>query len=189
MTRGEALKTAASAKMVAGCHEALHRLPIALTVADLNLPDAPIVVANAGFCTLSGFGEADVLGRNCRFLQGPHDNTEARAHLRHAISQRRSLQTILINRRADGRDFHNLLAIKPVISVTHGIALVIGAQFDLRASELPMSYPAGPHQSDEDVLPHLDEARRTALATRRIMLDVAMTSVQRVLTETTSRGH
>ena len=65
------------------------RMPIVLT--DPNLPDNPIVFANRAFQDLSGHTEEEVLGRNCRFLQGAHTDREAVAELREAVNEHRAV--------------------------------------------------------------------------------------------------
>ncbi len=62
------------------------RMPMILT--DPNLPDNPIVFANRAFQDLTGYTEEEVLGRNCRFLQGAHTDREAVAELRPGLSDR-----------------------------------------------------------------------------------------------------
>lgn len=45
--------------------------PIASVISNPRLPDNPIIAVNSAFCSLTGYGPEDVLGRNCRFLAGP----------------------------------------------------------------------------------------------------------------------
>lgn len=40
-----------------------------ITIADCSLPDMPLIYANQGFVEITGCPVADVLGKNCRFLQ------------------------------------------------------------------------------------------------------------------------
>ena len=85
-----------------------------ITIADAGLPDNPLIYANAGFEKLTGYSVAEVIGRNCRFLQGPGTNPEAVEELRTAIRNKRAVTVILLNYRKDGTPFWNRLAITPV---------------------------------------------------------------------------
>src|SRR3712207_5680401 len=88
------------------------RMPMILT--DPNLPDNPIVFANRAFQDLTGYTEEEVLGRNCRFLQGAHTDREAVAELREAVSEQRALSVELLNYKRDGTPFWNACFIAPV---------------------------------------------------------------------------
>ena len=55
-----------------------------ITIADARLPDQPLIYINAGFERLTGYPVAEVLGRNCRFLQGPGTDPATVATLREA---------------------------------------------------------------------------------------------------------
>jgi PAS domain S-box-containing protein len=79
------------------------RMPMVLT--DPNLPANPIVFANRAFQDLTGYTEEEILGRNCRFLQGAHTDREAVAELRDAVSERRAVSVELLNYKRDGTPF------------------------------------------------------------------------------------
>ena len=64
------------------------RMPMILT--DPNLPDNPIAFANCAFQDLTGYTEEEVLGRNCRFLQGAHTDPEGVTELRQAVQEQRA---------------------------------------------------------------------------------------------------
>ncbi|OWJ79384.1 PAS domain-containing protein [Haematobacter genomosp. 1] len=88
------------------------RMPMIIT--DPRQPDNPIVFANDAFLKLTGYGREEVLGRNCRFLQGPGTNAEDVGRLRHAIRDREPLEIDLLNYRKDGTIFWNRLLVSPV---------------------------------------------------------------------------
>ena len=85
-----------------------------ITIADASLPDNPLIYANAGFERLTGYSVADVLGRNCRFLQGPGTDPATVDTLRTAIREKREVTVQLLNYRKDGTPFWNRLSITPV---------------------------------------------------------------------------
>ena len=88
------------------------RMPMIIT--DPRLPDNPIVFANSAFLKLTGYESNEVLGCNCRFLQGPGTNAEDVGRLRHAIRDREPLEIDLLNYRKDGTIFWNRLLVSPV---------------------------------------------------------------------------
>ena len=96
---------------------------ILITTAD---GDMPIVFASKGFHSLTGYTPAEVLGRNCRFLQGPETSADTVARLRNAIAAREPFQAELLNYRRDGSPFWNSLAVSPVTDdagiVTHFVS-------------------------------------------------------------------
>jgi phosphoserine phosphatase RsbU/P len=85
-----------------------------ITIADARLPDQPLIYANAGFERLTGYSVAEVLGRNCRFLQGSATDLATLDELRTAIGQEREVTVQLLNYRKDGTPFWNRLSITPV---------------------------------------------------------------------------
>ena len=87
-------------------------LPMAIS--DPTLPDNPIVYVNAAFEKLTGYPAAEILGRNCRFLQGPSTCADDIARLRSAIAARRRISLDLLNYRRDGSPFWNRLLVTPV---------------------------------------------------------------------------
>jgi diguanylate cyclase (GGDEF)-like protein/PAS domain S-box-containing protein len=92
--------------------------------------DHPIRYVNPAFERITGYRAADVLGRNCRLLQGPGTDLAAVAQLRDALHERRSVTVTLRNYRRDGRPFWNEISLSPVTDgarVTH----VIGVQTDV----------------------------------------------------------
>lgn len=88
------------------------RMPMLVT--DPRQHDNPIVFANRAFISMSGYSAEDVLGRNCRFLQGPETNRDTIAEIRQAIEERREVTTEILNYRKDGSTFWNALFVSPV---------------------------------------------------------------------------
>lgn len=80
-------------------------------ITDPSLADNPIVYASHGFLTLTGYTLDQVLGRNCRFLQGPHTDSNAIDILRRGIHAGEDVTTVILNYRADGQPFWNQLYI------------------------------------------------------------------------------
>ncbi|HWR51562.1 MAG TPA: SpoIIE family protein phosphatase [Bryobacteraceae bacterium] len=102
-----------------------------ITIADARLPDIPLIYANAGFERLTGYSAAEVLGRNCRFLQGPETDEATLDSLRAAIRERREITVQLLNHRKDGTAFWNRLSITPVREPSGTVTHFIGVQSDV----------------------------------------------------------
>ena len=93
---------------------AFERTRMPMVMADARLPDQPIVLANAAFLKLTGYGAEEVIGRNCRFLQGPGTCTKAIAQIRSAIADKRDADIEILNYRKDGRSFWNRLHLSAI---------------------------------------------------------------------------
>ena len=76
-------------------------------LSDPRLPDNPIVYASPGFYKLTGYTQDQVLGRNCRFLQGPATDPRAVDIIRKAVATGADATTCLLNYKADGSPFWN----------------------------------------------------------------------------------
>lgn len=77
---------------------AVERTRMPMVVTDPRLPDNPIVLANQAFLDLSGYEASEVLGRNCRFLQGPMTEPDAIAALHAAVAAQREYEVELLGR-------------------------------------------------------------------------------------------
>lgn len=111
--------------------EAVRHARIPLCISDPNLPDNPIVFANAAFLELTGYGESDVIGRNCRFLQGPETTRESVQAVRDAMESCRVETVEIINYRADGTRFDNALQIGPILDDDGNVVFIFGSQLDV----------------------------------------------------------
>lgn len=102
-----------------------------ITIADARLPDNPLIYANAGFERLTGYSASEVIGKNCRFLQGPGTDQATLERLREAIRERREVTVLLLNYRKDGSAFWNRLSITPVRDESGEVTHFIGVQSDV----------------------------------------------------------
>ena len=118
---------------------ALVRLPIILC--DPELPDTPIVFANPAFLALSGYSHKEVIGRNCRFLQGPSTDPSAVAAIREALMQAQAISLHMLNHRKDGSVFANALDIHPICDESGEVLYFFGSQ--LRAEDTPSDPTSG----------------------------------------------
>jgi len=84
------------------------------SVVDMNTPLQPLIHVNKGFETLTQYNLDEILGKNCRFLQGPLSSQAAVRNIREMIMRRESFRQDLINYRKDGTPFWNRLVLLPV---------------------------------------------------------------------------
>lgn len=105
------------------------RMPMLIT--DPNQPDNPIVYANAAFTKLTGYSQEEIIGKNCRFLQGPNTNKDDVERIRHAIERRVAIELDLINHKKNGETFWNRLLISPVFDGDGHLTYFFASQFDV----------------------------------------------------------
>ncbi|MFB9314565.1 SpoIIE family protein phosphatase [Nocardioides plantarum] len=110
---------------------ALGATALAFTVADALDPEQPLLWVNSAFTATTGYGRDEVLGRNCRFLQGPETDPVSRGHLRDAIDRGVSASITLLNYRKDGSEFWNQVDLSPVRDAEGRVAHFVGIQTDV----------------------------------------------------------
>ncbi len=93
---------------------AVERTRMPMVVSDPRQPDNPIVLANQAFLDLCGYSAGEVLGRNCRFLQGPDTSRDAVDEIRRGLASGGDVTVELLNYRRNGTPFRNELFISPV---------------------------------------------------------------------------
>ncbi|GAA5934211.1 hypothetical protein JCM10213_003731 [Rhodosporidiobolus nylandii] len=103
----------------------------AFVLSNPHLPDQPIVLASPAFCTLTGYARGEVVGRNCRFLQGAATSPADVAAIRNAIKQRTGITQLLLNYDRQGAPFANLLCILPLFSPQGELLYFIGGQTNI----------------------------------------------------------
>lgn len=97
-------------------------------VTDPSLPDNPIVYATQGFLNLTGYMLDQVLGRNCRFLQGPETDPKAVEKIRRSIEEGTDMSVCLLNYRVDGTTFWNQFFIAALRDAAGNITNYVGVQ-------------------------------------------------------------
>jgi PAS domain S-box-containing protein len=104
--------------------------PIATVISNPRLRDNPIVAANAAFCALTGYEEAEIVGRNCRFLAGPRTEPWLTERIREALRSLRPSITELLNYKKDGTPFRNAVLIAPLFGADGEVAWFLGSQVE-----------------------------------------------------------
>src|SRR5215210_2150133 len=102
-----------------------------IVITDPKAPDNPIVYVNPAFERISGYGAEEVLGRNCRFLQGDERDQPALDDLRAAVREERECRVVLRNYRKDGALFWNELYVSPVHDDGGRLTNFVGVQNDI----------------------------------------------------------
>jgi PAS domain S-box-containing protein len=111
----------------------IRQSPLAAVLTNAREPDNPIVACNTAFVGLTGYAEAEIIGRNCRFLSGGATDPDARARLRAAIRTCQPAIVELLNYRKDGTPFRNALMIAPIFGADGGVDYFLGSQVDVTA--------------------------------------------------------
>ncbi|CAK9270620.1 unnamed protein product [Sphagnum jensenii] len=111
--------------------DALSTFQQTFVVSDATQPDFPILYASAGFFNMTGYSPKEVIGRNCRFLQGPETDPEDVRKIREALQMGRNFCGRLLNYKKDGSVFWNLLTITPIKDDDGKILKFIGMQVEV----------------------------------------------------------
>jgi PAS domain S-box-containing protein len=102
-----------------------------IVICDARARDLPIIYVNQGFESLTGFSGDDVLGRNCRFLQGPRSDSEAVGAMHRAVAAGEECHVTILNYRKDGTPFWNELRITPLRNDAGIVTHFVGVQADV----------------------------------------------------------
>ncbi len=109
-------------------------------ITDPRQTDNPIVFANDAFVDLTGYSRDEILGRNCRFLQGEDTDPATVGAIRTAIESGKAITVDILNYKKDGTPFLNRLSIRPIVSDNGEIDNFVGVQYAIDESE----FHAGP---------------------------------------------
>jgi PAS domain S-box-containing protein len=177
---------------------AIAAAPTGITVADPALPDCPLVFINPAFTKMTGYPAEEVLGRNCRFLQGRGTEKESVRTLRLAVAAAKPITLEFTNHRKDGRRFVNELRMAPVLGEDGSLLAYIGIQHDVTARKRAEREAAKARRAAEranqeksDFLAFMSHEVRTPLhgvmGTLALLLDTALDAEQRAYAETAQR--
>lgn len=134
------------------------RMPMLIT--DPHQLDNPIVFVNDAFSRLTGYGHDEIIGRNCRFLQGPDTDMADVARIGAAIARREAIEIDLLNYKKDGERFWNRLLVSPVFDRDGDLTYFFASQFDVTLERERLVRL----QADRDALEVAFERRTSALS-------------------------
>jgi len=109
----------------------MDNVPVGMAISGPAYQDNPIYYINETFETITGYQEADLLGRNLRVLQGPETDSEPVDDIREALDIWAPVIVELRNYRKDGTPFWNRLALAPIADETGTISNWVGLQEDI----------------------------------------------------------
>ena len=101
------------------------------TVADGRNLDMPLIFANEAFYRITGYSEEEVIGRNCRFLQGKATDPECLQRIRESLRAKQNCVVEVVNYTKSGRAFWNRLSIIPLLDEAGELTYVVGLQSDI----------------------------------------------------------
>ncbi|MDM9627677.1 PAS domain-containing protein [Rhizobium sp. S152] len=144
------------------------RMPMIVT--DPNQHDNPIIFCNSAFEKLTGYVSSEVVGRNCRFLQGPETSREAVARIREAVEAGADIAIDILNYKKDGNPFWNALFLSPVRDDEGSIIYFFASQLDftnVKSREADLA--AARHRAEEEVASHTEKLE-SALKARTLLV-------------------
>lgn len=127
---------------------------VSFCVTDPNLDDNPVIYISEGFSKLTGYDFDDIVGKNCRFLQGPGTEKSDVERIADAIKKEKDVSVNLVNYKKDGTKFINEFFLTTLRTPDKGVAYYIGIQVALpqgssRVGQMPSNpgwvYTLGSH--------------------------------------------
>lgn len=107
--------------------------PIASVISNPRLKDNPIIACNASFIELTGYGEDEIVGRNCRFLAGPATEPWLTETIRSGVRKHRPVLVEILNYKRDGTPFRNAVLVAPIFDEAGELEFFLGSQVELEA--------------------------------------------------------
>ena len=105
--------------------------PIASVISNPRLADNPIIAVNEAFCTLTGYSEDQIIGRNCRFLAGPATEPWLTERIRQGTRALKPTLVEILNYKRNGQLFRNAVLVVPVLLLDGTVEYFIGTQVEL----------------------------------------------------------
>ncbi|QXQ07875.1 PAS domain-containing protein [Sphingosinicellaceae bacterium] len=139
---------------------AVEKTRMPMVVSDARQADNPIVLANQAFLDLTGYTAGEIIGQNCRFMQGPETSQLALAQIRDDIVNRRDSLVEILNYRKDGSTFWNQLHISPLFDDQGELIYHFASQQDVTRNHDAMTLEAG----EIALLREVDHRAKNALA-------------------------
>ncbi|KAL0390475.1 UNVERIFIED_CONTAM: Phototropin-1 [Sesamum calycinum] len=167
--------------------DALSTFQQTFVVSDATKSDYPIMYASAGFFNMTGYTSKEVIGRNCRFLQGKDTDPEDVAKIREALEKGTHYCGRLLNYKKDGTPFWNLLTIAPIKDETGKVLKYIGMQVEVsKHTEGTKEKMTRPNGLPESLIRY--DARQKEMASSSVteLVDAVKKPRARALSESTN---
>ncbi|MBS7564842.1 PAS domain S-box protein [Mucilaginibacter sp. Bleaf8] len=111
--------------------QALNASVDGIVITDNQQPDNPIIYCNEAFMRLTGYTYEEIIGHNCRFLQGPEREQPVREIIRNGLQNNQHVSVEIRNYKKDGTPFWNQLSVSPVTDEQGRVTHFIGIQNDI----------------------------------------------------------
>ncbi|KAL9293950.1 putative phototropin-1, protein kinase AGC-RSK-2 family [Arabidopsis thaliana] len=164
--------------------DALSTFQQTFVVSDATKPDYPIMYASAGFFNMTGYTSKEVVGRNCRFLQGSGTDADELAKIRETLAAGNNYCGRILNYKKDGTSFWNLLTIAPIKDESGKVLKFIGMQVEVsKHTEGAKEKALRPNGLPESLIRY--DARQKDMATNSVTELVEAVKRPRALSEST----
>ncbi len=110
---------------------AVELTPMPMLITNPRLPDNPIIFANEAFQNLTGYEADEIIGKNCRFLQGPGTDPKHVEIIHSALEAEQSVEIDILNYKKSGEPFWNRLHISPVKTENGELHHFVSSQLDV----------------------------------------------------------
>lgn len=144
------------------------RMPMIIT--DPRQPDNPIIFSNNAFSELTGYTADELIGRNCRLLQGPDSDSGSIQQIREAVLNEESIAIDILNYRKDGSTFWNALFVSPVRNRSGEVIYFFASQLDFTHVKDKQSQLAAARSSAEEEVARRTKDLRDALAAKTLLV-------------------
>ena len=121
-------------------NQAIDEAQTSIIIIDAVQSKNPIIYANKAFCKLTGYSLDEIIGTNCRFMQGPNTQASDIAKISKAINDKKAITITLTNYKKDGGEFKNELTVNPISNKQGDITHFLGIQLDVTAREATANY-------------------------------------------------
>ncbi|KAL7085086.1 hypothetical protein ACP275_14G260900 [Erythranthe tilingii] len=170
--------------------DALSTFQQTFVVSDASKPDFPIMYASAGFFNMTGYTSKEVIGRNCRFLQGKDTDPEDVAKIRESLEGGSTYCGRLLNYKKDGTPFWNLLTIAPIKDETGKVLKYIGMQVEVsKHTEGIKEKATRPNGLPESLIRYDARQKEKASSAVTELLEAVKKPRTRALSESTNRPY
>nr|AML76462.1 putative LOV domain-containing protein [Argemone mexicana] len=127
---GKRINSSVISSLTSSLNISLGRIKQSFVLIDPHLHDMPIVYASDAFLTLTGYNRHEVLGHNCRFLNGPDTDPKALCQIKDSIRSDQACSVRILNYRKNRSSFWNLLHLSPVRNASGKIAFYVSVQIE-----------------------------------------------------------